>query len=128
MLSVIKDVPFTIIQDKDGNTANLDDLSAYPSDRVFRDAWVLDGDVIEVDLDSAKDIWRENIRYERKPLLEALDAKFMKALETGDTATQTLVATQKQALRDATADSAIDAATTVEELKAARPSALDIEI
>ena len=94
----MQDVPYTIIQDKDGNTANLDDLSVYLSDRVFRDAWVLNGDVIEEDLETAKDIWRDKIRKERKPLLEALDTKFMKALETGDTATQTLVGTQKQAL------------------------------
>lgn len=124
----MQDVPYTIIQDKDGNTANLDDLSAYPSDRVFRDAWVLNGDVIEEDLETAKDIWRDKIRKERKPLLEALDTKFMKALETGDTATQTLVGTQKQALRDAPADSAIESATTIAELKLARPSALDIEV
>jgi len=124
----MQDVPYTIIQDKDGNTANLDDLSAYPSDRVFRDAWVLNGDVIEEDLETAKDIWRDKIRVERKPLLEALDTKFMKALETGDTATQTLVGTQKQALRDAPSDSAIESATTIAELKLARPSALDIEV
>jgi len=124
----MQDVPYTIIQDKDGNTANLDDLSAYPSDRVFRDAWVLNGDVIEEDLETAKDIWRDRIREERKPLLEALDTKFMKALETGDTATQTLVGTQKQALRDAPSDSAIESATTIAELKLARPSALDIEV
>lgn len=124
----MQDVPYTIIQDKDGNTSNLSDLSAYPSDRVFREAWVLNGDVIEEDLDTAKDIWRDKIRDERKSLLEALDAKFMKALEAADTVAQATIATQKQALRDATAYSAIDAATTIEELKAARPSALDIEI
>ena len=49
-------------------------------------------------------------------MLTALDIDFQKALETS--ASTTDIVAKKQALRDAPADSAIDAATTTDELKA----------
>ena len=51
----------------------------------------------------------------------------MRAVETADTDTQTSVAAQKQALRDAPADSAITDATTPNELKNIQPAGLEIE-
>jgi len=107
----------TIISDKDGN--EIDAASAtVPSDRHFRNAWALDGTVISEDLAAAKTIFADKIREARKPLLEALDADYMKALETSaDTAT---IVTSKQALRDA--PTAGNSATTITELKAAWPS------
>jgi len=94
-----------------------------PLERTFRDAWSFnnnpDAGVIVVDMDLAKDIWRDKIRMKRKPELEALDAQFMKALETGADTTEIIA--KKQLLRDAPADPAIDAATTPEELKAVQP-------
>lgn len=104
------------IIDKDGNQANAADVTV-PSDRFFRDAWSLSGDVITEDLAVAKEMFRDKIREVRKPLLEALDASYMKALETSADTTQ--IVADKQALRDAPASSAIDAATTIDELKAA---------
>ena len=104
------------IIDKDGNQANAADITV-PSDRFFRDAWSLSGDVITEDLAVAKEMFRDKIREVRKPLLEALDASYMKALETSADTTQ--IVADKQALRDAPASSAIDAATTIDELKAA---------
>ena len=65
---------------------------------------------------SAKEIHKANIRTAREPKLAALDVEFQKALETSsDTAT---IVSKKQALRDAPADSAIEAAKTDTELKA----------
>ena len=81
--------------------------------------------MITVDMTKAREIKKDHIREERKPLLEKLDADFMKALENGDTTEQQAVKTKKQALRDATDDPAIEAATTAEELSAVRPSILD---
>jgi hypothetical protein len=104
------------IIDKDGNQANATDVTV-PSDRFFRDAWSLSGNVITEDLAVAKEMFRDKIREVRKPLLEALDASYMKALETSTDTTQ--IVADKQALRDAPAASAIDAATTIDELKAA---------
>jgi len=72
----------------------------------------------------AREIKRDMIRAERKPLLEKLDVEFMRAQEAGDTALQQDIAEKKQSLRDATVDPVIDAAITPDELKAATPAAL----
>ena len=39
--------------------------------------------MITINMDKAKDITKERLRYERKPLLEAEDIKFMQAQESG---------------------------------------------
>ncbi len=108
----------TTIIDKDGNEIAASDATV-PSGRHFRNAWALDGTVISEDLAAAKTIFADKIREARKPLLEALDADYMKALETG-TDTTAIVAS-KQALRDA--PTAGNNATTIAELKAAWPAA-----
>ena len=69
-----------------------------------------------IDMAKAKEIHKTNIREARTPLHTALDIDFQKALETS--ASTTDIVAKKQALRDAPADSAIDAATTTDELKA----------
>ena len=69
-----------------------------------------------IDMAKAKEIHKTNIRGARKPLLEALDIEFQKALETG--ASTTDIVSKKNALRDAPAASGISTATTTDELKA----------
>lgn len=113
----------TIIADKDGNEINAADATV-PSDRLFRDAWSLSGTVITEDLATAKEIFKDKIREVRTPLLEAEDAKFMKALEDADTSAQNTIKTKKNNLRDAPAASAITSATTITELKAAWDTSL----
>lgn len=71
--------------------------------------------MITVNIDKAKDITKDRLRAERKPLLEAQDVAFQRALETGED-TSAIVA-EKQRLRDIT--NQVDSMTTVEELKAA---------
>jgi hypothetical protein len=72
--------------------------------------------IIKIDIAKAKEIHKTNIRTAREPKLAALDIEFQKALETGsDTAA---IVSKKQALRDAPADSTIEAAKTDAELKA----------
>jgi len=92
-----------------------------PAERTFRDGWEANADtgVISVNMEKAKDIWRDKIRLARDPELAKLDAAFMKALETG--ADTTAIVAQKQALRDAPSHPDIDAATTPAELKAVQP-------
>lgn len=80
--------------------------------------------MIQVNMTKAVEIKKDMIRAERKPLLDALDVQFMRAVEAGDTEAQATIAAQKQALRDATNDPAITAATTPDELKAVVPTAL----
>ena len=69
-----------------------------------------------IDMAKAKEIHKDRIRTARKPLLEALDIEFQRALETG--ASTTDIAAAKQALRDAPAAAGISTATTTDELKA----------
>ena len=76
---------------------------------------------IGINIDKAKDIKRDQFRIARKPLLEALDVAFVRALETGDTAAQASIAAQKQALRDVTDLPLPD---DINELKAFVPPAL----
>jgi len=57
---------------------------------------------IIINIDKAKGIKRDQFRIARKPLLEALDVAFVRALEQGDAAAQASIAAQKQALRDVT--------------------------
>ena len=69
---------------------------------------------IIVDINKAKDITKDRLRQERKPLLEAQDVAFQRALEI-NADTSSIVA-EKQRLRDIT--TLVDTANTVEELKA----------
>lgn len=108
----------TYIVDKDGNQADASSVTV-PANRDFRGAWSLSGSVISEDMTKAKEIFKDKIREVRKPLLDAEDVVYMKALEAGDTAAQAASAARKTDLRDAPAASAIDAAATIDALKAA---------
>ena len=106
----------TIISDKDGNT--IDSVGAtVPSDRLFRGAWSLSGTVITEDLTAAKVLFKDKIREVRKPLLEAQDALYMRALEDNDTSAKNAIKAKKTALRNAPAASAITQANSVSVLK-----------
>jgi len=93
-----------------------------PADRTFRGAWQFDGNAVEIDMDKARDIHRDNLRAERAPKLAALDVAYMKALEQGHVTTT--IAAEKQALRDVTDDARIADATTPDALKALTLDAL----
>ena len=69
-----------------------------------------------IDMAKAKEIHKNKIREARTPKLAALDIEFQKALETSADTTE--IVSKKKALRDAPADSAIDAATDEAGLKA----------
>ena len=105
-------MPKTFIVDKDGNKVDSSTVTK-PSDRHFREAWSLSGSVISEDLTKAKEIFKDKIREIRKPLLEAEDVKFQRALETG--ADTTDIVAEKQRLRDITND--VDAMTTEAQLR-----------
>jgi len=84
--------------------------------------------MITVDMTKAREIKRDQLRAERQPVLEALDVAYMRAQEAGDTAKQDAIAADKQALRDATVDPAIDAAATPDELKAVTLPSISTEV
>ena len=87
-----------------------------PADRSYRNAWAcVDGKIV-IDMPRARELHRAKLREARAYRMAELDVQFMRALESGgDTAD---IAAQKQTLRDVTADPAIDAAETIDQLKA----------
>jgi len=70
--------------------------------------------VITINLDRAKEIKKESLRQERKPLLEAQDVAYMRAQEAGEDTTA--IVAEKVRLRNITM--LCDTAETVEDLKA----------
>jgi len=108
----------TYIVDKDGNQIDAS-TATVPADRAFRGAWSLSGSVISEDLDTAKDIFRDKVREVRKPLLDAEDVVYMKAMEADDASAKTASVTKKTNLRDAPAAAAITNAANIAALKAA---------
>ena len=69
---------------------------------------------LKINIDKAKNIWKDKIRVARKPKLEELDVEFVRAQETG-VDTSAIVAKKKE-LRDFPAK--VDSATTTDEIKA----------
>jgi hypothetical protein len=69
--------------------------------------------MITIDINKAKDVWKEKIRVARKPALEKLDVDFIKAQEQGNSTTQ--IVADKNTLRDL--PDQVDTATTVDEIK-----------
>ena len=109
----------SFIKDKDGKSIDASNVKTKPSDRHFRNAWAISGDVIAEDMTKAKEIFKDKIREVRQPLLEAEDVAYMKALEADDSSAQTASKNKKVALRNAPAASAISNADTITKLKAA---------
>ena len=70
--------------------------------------------MITINLNKAKDITKDRLRDERKPLLEVEDVKFMKAQEAGEDTTA--IVAEKNRLRDITKKA--DTCKTTDELKA----------
>ena len=70
--------------------------------------------MITISIPKAKDITKDRLRADRKPLLEAQDVLFMQAQESG--ADTTAIVAEKQRLRDITKDA--DSCTTTDQLKA----------
>mgnify|MGYP003119456102 CR=1 FL=1 len=108
----------SMISDKDGNSADVSKLT-MPKNRDFRGAWTLEGDVMKEDLSAAKELFKDKIKEARNPLLASEDVAFMMALENDDSSAKAASVAKKKALRDATKASAIDAASSIEELTAA---------
>jgi len=108
----------SMISDKDGNSADASKVT-MPKNRDFRGAWTLEGDVMKEDLSAAKELFKDKIKEARTPLLASEDVAFMMALENDDASARAASVAKKKALRDATKASAIDAASSIEELTAA---------
>jgi hypothetical protein len=105
------------------------------TDKTFRNAWTHTPGRHKPDTDmpKAREIHREHLRVLRTPLLESLDLEDIKAVEEGlvspiphvNLAKRKAIVERKQALRDITQHSEIEAATTPDELKVAAVGVLN---
>lgn len=89
----------------------------------FYDAWMLipqegGGYSLMVDMERAREVQRDRLRMERKPLLKALDIQFMRAVECANITVQQEIAMKKQVLRDIPNHPAIATATNTTILRA----------
>lgn len=106
-----KDVP-------QGSDAEIVDITTVPSDRTFRNAWVKNGKAIGHDMSKAKELAHDKRRAARAAEFAPLDIE----------ATIPAKAQQAEAAREfirqkyATIQTQIDAAQSVEELKAILPA------
>tara|TARA_Y100000114_G_scaffold139934_1_gene144386 strand:- start:357 stop:623 length:267 start_codon:yes stop_codon:yes gene_type:complete len=71
-----------------------------------------------IDMAKAREIHKTNIRLARTSKLEELDIEFQRAIEADDASKKSEIAAKKQDLRDAPADSDIEAASDAAALKA----------
>ena len=70
--------------------------------------------MITIDINKAKEVWKEKIRQARTSVLAKLDIDFIKAQEQGNDTT--VIVADKQTLRDL--PSQVDTANSIEEIKA----------
>ena len=104
-----KDVPTKNYKIIDGQ--ELDKL-----DNKFRDAWTCDSKMNpSIDINLARDIWKNRIRQARQPVLEKLDIDYMKALEANEDTTN--IVKYKQELRDLPQSPDIESAKSIEDLQ-----------
>jgi hypothetical protein len=95
----------------------------FDLDPDFLDAYEFNEETGAVlNMDKAKAIRLDQFREARKPLLEALDVDYMRALEVEDSVAAAAIAVRKQELRDVTKLPLPD---SLDELKAFLPSALN---
>lgn len=113
----------------DGKTLDTADYT-FPQNRYFTDAWTLSEDanhneIVVIDVEKAKEVWKRRMREARTPIMTKLDADYFVALEQSDNAKATAIAQKKQLLRDVTKLPALLNATSVEEIEAVWPEYLD---
>jgi len=108
--SVAKGVDYKIIND-----------NQLPADRVFRDAWTMQG----IDLKKAKDIWMDKIRAVRNEMLKELDVQWIRAMENGESKLAGDIAAKKQQLRDITSRKEFSKIKKVEDIQNFWPEILE---
>jgi len=73
--------------------------------------------MISINMDKAKEMFKNKVREVRKPILEKKDGEYIRCLEVGDNEKIASIISEKQLLRDAPADPNISLASNIEELK-----------
>lgn len=108
----------------DTNTEEVAKMSQFKLDEFFKSVEIDDTNNFVYNIVKAKNIWKDKIRKDRYKKLLELDVEYQRALENNDTVKMAEVANKKQILRDAPNNPAIDAATTLEELREVYPDIL----
>lgn len=104
---------------KDAISHAIVDESVFPQDKEYRGAWEFDGKKVVHNLDKAKEIHKEKLRFMRNEKMSKLDVEYQRADEKGDQAEKKSIGSKKQKLRDITKNPEISAARSIEELKMA---------
>jgi len=100
------------------DSADIVEADTIPNDRTFRNSWVTEqGKSVEIDLAKAKDVAKDKVRQARTPKFAELDVAYQRADEAGDADAKAAVVVKKQTARDATADTKITDADSVDNLK-----------
>jgi len=76
-----------------------------PKDSTFFNAWIYNDTLnipITINVNEAHNIWKNEWRRMREPILKKLDVEWMRALEKGDISLTQELANKKQILRDIT--------------------------
>ena len=80
--------------------------------------------MIKINLDKAKEIHKNNLRFARSQEFKSLDVEFMRSVEQSDNEKMTEISSKKQELRDITSAEEISSASSADELKSHWPDIL----
>jgi len=106
----------------DAINVSICDAASVPLDRTFRDAWVHNAGVVDVDMSKAREIHKDKIRKARVAEFEKNDLALRDAQVNGDTVLLAKAKARRDELRNAPQDPSIEAAATPDELVLAVPS------
>jgi hypothetical protein len=81
--------------------------------------------MIKVNLETAKEIHKNNLRIFRSEEFKNLDIEFMRAVESNDSKKISEISKKKKELRDLTSDTKIETANNVDDLKNHWPDILN---
>lgn len=107
------------IEDLNGNIIEVEPDTTVPASRNFRDAWVVDGAAIVVDMVEARKIFRAKVQEAEANLFAtSLGQEALNAYLENDNAARVAARGKRDAVRMKRQDAAVDAAATPEELVA----------
>jgi len=104
-----------------------DIVGAFPSSRIFRNAWECPAGVVTVNMPKARVIHMNRIRVVRNAELVKLDTAFTRAVESGAMVEQARIAEQKRKLRDIPQTFDLSVFGSPESLAASWPAELPIK-
>ena len=114
----IEDLLKKVVPEDCLDSADIVEADTIPNDRTFRNAWTTSkGKSAEIDLAKAKEEAKIKVRQARTPKFQELDVAYQRADEAGDADAKAAVVVKKQTARDATADTKITNADSVDNLK-----------